>query len=120
MNANCPLWGSTKRYTRTGHYERKLQTKAGEVRLKIPKLRAQTFEWACPRPPSSNANIGARVSFGCDASALRQAVIAPSCLILLGDSRRFRGLGDCEKRWLVTLSRILLRTGLSIIALRVV
>src|SRR4051794_31317911 len=29
-----------------GHYERKLQTKAGEVRLKIPKLRAQTFETA--------------------------------------------------------------------------
>src|SRR5262245_5827844 len=33
--------------TRTwGHYERKLQTKAGEVRLKVPKLRAQTFETA--------------------------------------------------------------------------
>ena len=26
--------------------ERKLQTKAGEVRLKVPKLRAQTFETA--------------------------------------------------------------------------
>ena len=32
--------------TRAGHYERKLQTKAGEVRLKVPKLRAQTFETA--------------------------------------------------------------------------
>jgi putative transposase len=31
---------------RAGHYERKLQTKAGEVRLKVPKLRAQTFETA--------------------------------------------------------------------------
>ena len=27
---------------RAGHYERRLQTKAGEVRLKVPKLRAQT------------------------------------------------------------------------------
>jgi len=34
------------RDTRAGHYERKLQTKAGEVRLKIPKLRQQTFETA--------------------------------------------------------------------------
>ena len=32
--------------TRAGHYERKLQTKAGEVRLRIPKLRTQTFETA--------------------------------------------------------------------------
>jgi transposase-like protein len=29
-----------------GHYERKLHTKAGEVRLKIPKLRWQTFDTA--------------------------------------------------------------------------
>jgi hypothetical protein len=29
-----------------GHYGRKLQTKAGEVRLKVPKLRQQTFETA--------------------------------------------------------------------------
>jgi putative transposase len=35
-----------RRDTRAGHYERKLQTKAGEVRLKIPKLRQQTFETA--------------------------------------------------------------------------
>ena len=33
-----------RRDSRAGHYDRKLQTKAGEVRLKIPKLRAQTFE----------------------------------------------------------------------------
>src|SRR5271169_1465359 len=32
-----------RRDTRAGHYERKLQTKAGEVKLRIPKLRAQTF-----------------------------------------------------------------------------
>ena len=35
-----------RRDTRAGHYERKLQTKAGEVRLRIPKLRPQTFETA--------------------------------------------------------------------------
>src|SRR6187549_3768020 len=35
-----------RRDTRAGHYERNLQTKAGEVRLKVPKLRRQTFETA--------------------------------------------------------------------------
>ena len=32
--------------TRTGGYERKLQTTAGEVRMRVPKLRRQTFETA--------------------------------------------------------------------------
>ncbi len=32
-----------RRDTRAGTYERKLQTKAGEVKLKVPKLRQQTF-----------------------------------------------------------------------------
>src|SRR5210317_2129321 len=32
--------------TRAGHYTRKLHTKAGEVELKVPKLRKQTFETA--------------------------------------------------------------------------
>lgn len=32
--------------TRAGHYERRLHTKAGEVKLKMPKLRQQTFETA--------------------------------------------------------------------------
>jgi transposase-like protein len=32
--------------TRAGHYTRKLHTKAGEVELKMPKLRRQTFETA--------------------------------------------------------------------------
>src|SRR5271167_4412914 len=32
--------------TRAGSYERTLQTSAGEVNLKIPKLRRQTFETA--------------------------------------------------------------------------
>jgi len=35
-----------RRDTRAGSYERKLQTSAGEVQLKIPKLRQQTFETA--------------------------------------------------------------------------
>src|SRR4029079_16085861 len=39
-----------RRDTRAGHYESKLQTKAGEVRLKVPKLRAQTFETAIIEP----------------------------------------------------------------------
>jgi putative transposase len=37
---------AARRDTRAGHYERNLQTKAGEVRLKVPKLRQQTFETA--------------------------------------------------------------------------
>lgn len=32
--------------TRAGHYQRKLQTRAGEVTLNMPKLRRQTFETA--------------------------------------------------------------------------
>lgn len=32
--------------TRAGHYERELQTKAGTVQLKVPKLRQMTFETA--------------------------------------------------------------------------
>src|SRR6516162_8602818 len=35
-----------RRDTRAGHYERGLQTKAGEVRWRVPKLRRQTFETA--------------------------------------------------------------------------
>jgi transposase-like protein len=35
-----------RRDTRAGSYERKLHTTAGEVRLKVPKLRRQTFETA--------------------------------------------------------------------------
>jgi transposase-like protein len=35
-----------RRDTRAGHCERKLHTKAGEVRLKVPELRRQTFEIA--------------------------------------------------------------------------
>jgi transposase-like protein len=32
--------------TRAGHYDRKLETKAGKVNVKMPKLRRQTFETA--------------------------------------------------------------------------
>jgi len=35
-----------RRDTRAGHYKRKLQTKAGEVELKVPKLRTLPFETA--------------------------------------------------------------------------
>ena len=35
-----------RRDTHACSYERKLQTRAGEVRLKVPKLRRQTFETA--------------------------------------------------------------------------
>jgi len=69
----------SRRDTRAGHYERNLQTKAGEVRLRVPKLRRQTFETqtspACrrsprwrwptgpsrPSPRSSGSGIGSRI-----------------------------------------------------------
>ena len=35
-----------RRDYRSGHYERKLHTKAGEVTLKVPKLRKQTLDTA--------------------------------------------------------------------------
>ena len=37
---------AARRDQRSGSYDRKLQTKAGEVTLKVPKLRQQTFETA--------------------------------------------------------------------------
>ena len=37
--------GQRKDY-RSGHYERKLHTKAGEVNVKVPKLRKQTLDTA--------------------------------------------------------------------------
>ena len=37
---------SQRRDTRAGHYERKLHTKAGEVTVKVPKLRSLPFETA--------------------------------------------------------------------------
>src|SRR6266516_859307 len=43
-NAQRYEHSEARRDTRAGRYERKLQTKAGEVRLRIPKLRQQTFE----------------------------------------------------------------------------
>ena len=36
----------TRKDSRAGHYDRKLQTQAGEVELKVPKLRTLTFETA--------------------------------------------------------------------------
>ncbi len=43
---NATTQRSTSGYPRVGHCERKLQNEAGEVRLKVPKLRQQTFETA--------------------------------------------------------------------------
>src|SRR5579884_2182153 len=37
---------ANRRDTRAGHYQRRLQTKAGEVELKVPKLRTLPFETA--------------------------------------------------------------------------
>ncbi len=37
---------SDRKGTRAGHYDRKLETKAGQVNLKVPKLRKVTFETA--------------------------------------------------------------------------
>ena len=37
---------AARRDTRAGYYERKPHTKAGEVELRVPKLRQQTFETA--------------------------------------------------------------------------
>ena len=37
---------AARRDRRSGSYDRKLQTRAGEVTLKVPKLRRQTFETA--------------------------------------------------------------------------
>jgi len=39
-------WTQARQDTRAGSYERTLQTSAGDVNLKIPKLRRQTFETA--------------------------------------------------------------------------
>ena len=54
QNAEADAMCSAQRYqhsvdrvdTRAGSYERQLHTKAGEVTLKVPKLRRQTFETA--------------------------------------------------------------------------
>jgi transposase-like protein len=45
-NAQRYEHSEARRDTRAGHHERKLQTRAGEVQLRIPKLRTQTFETA--------------------------------------------------------------------------
>ena len=45
-NANKYQRTDARKDTRAGHYQRKLHTKAGEVSLKVPKLRCQTFETA--------------------------------------------------------------------------
>src|SRR5215472_11598757 len=51
---------AASRDTRSGHYERGLQTKAGEVRLRVPKLRRQAFETAIHRALSAARELGRR------------------------------------------------------------
>ena len=54
-----------RRDTRAAHYERRLQTKAGAVRLKVPKLRQRTFETAIIeryRRPSAERYTSERAS----------------------------------------------------------
>ena len=46
--------------TRAGHYARNLETKAGKVKLKVPKLRRQTFETAIIERLSTAEQKGAR------------------------------------------------------------
>jgi hypothetical protein len=43
--------------TRAGSYERSLYTVAGEVNLKVPKLRRQTFETAIMRAPDLPSHV---------------------------------------------------------------
>ncbi|MDD5169730.1 MAG: IS256 family transposase [Syntrophales bacterium] len=45
-NAEKYQRSDARKDTRAGHYERQLHTRAGEVTLKVPKLRQQTFETA--------------------------------------------------------------------------
>ena len=59
-----------RRDTRAGSYRRKLGTQAGEVTLKVPKLRQQTFETAIIERYRRRADLGGRgqerVAAGCD------------------------------------------------------
>jgi len=43
--------------TRDGHYERKLETKTGEVQLRIPKLRSLPFESAIRAVPVAGTSV---------------------------------------------------------------
>ena len=43
-NASCYERTEARQDTRAGSYDRRLHTRAGEVTLKVPKLRRQTFE----------------------------------------------------------------------------
>ena len=49
---------AARRDQRSGSYDRKLQTTAGEVTLKVPKLRMQTFETASHRTLSAAGELG--------------------------------------------------------------
>ena len=70
---------AARRDTRAGHYERNLQTKAGEVRLKVPKLRQQTFETEIiERYRRRRARSRRRPGFPRPASPAAKGLIGPS------------------------------------------
>jgi putative transposase len=48
--------------TRAGSYERSLQSQAGEVNLKVPKLRRQAFETSLSGRVCDEAQLGRRDS----------------------------------------------------------
>ena len=71
--------------TRAGHYLRKLHTRAGEVQLKVPKLRKTTFEtaitealWGTRVSPATVSNLNKLKSTG-------SASIRRLSSILIGD-----------------------------------
>jgi hypothetical protein len=55
---------ATRRDSRAGHYERGLQNKAGEVRLRVPKLRRQTLRDGDHRALSAARELGRRPNEG--------------------------------------------------------
>ena len=63
--------------TRAGSYDRTLQTSAGEVNLKVPKLRRQTFETAI-------IETGSPISAGVFVCARRWPIAAAESGDLLG------------------------------------
>ena len=65
---------AARRDTRSGHYERGLQTKAGEVRLRVPKLRRQAFETAIIERYRQARELGRR---GADRDVSGRGIGAP-------------------------------------------
>ena len=90
--------------TRARHYDRKFHTKAGEVNLKMPKLRAQTFETAIieryKRREASIEESLIRCTWPVSCSSAAGAVTSKNVSVLVGvgvDQVGYRRiLGVCE------------------------